>query len=77
MQAYKNKGEKYQLFWPSKRSEFVRMAARFGATIVPFGGIGSEDAVEVLLDPKQLRALPIVGAQLEQRAKSQIPSARQ
>ena len=77
LQAYKNKKEKYQLFWPSQRSEFVRMAARFGATIVPFGGVGSEDTVEVLLDPKELRSLPVVGKMLEQRAQAQIPAARQ
>lgn len=34
-EAYKQRGEEYQLFWPG-RPEFVRMAARFGATIVPF-----------------------------------------
>lgn len=36
-EAYKGRGEQYQLFWPEK-SEFVRMAAKFDATIVPFSG---------------------------------------
>ena len=34
-EALHRKGEEYQLFWPDQ-PEFVRMAARFGATIVPF-----------------------------------------
>ena len=36
-QAYKGKGQEYRLFWP-RRPEFIRMAARYGATIVPFAG---------------------------------------
>lgn len=41
-------GEEYKLFW-SDQPEFVRMAARFGATIVPFGVVGEDDLAEVLL----------------------------
>ena len=37
-EAFKRKGEKYKLFWP-KRQEFVRMASRFGATIIPFAAV--------------------------------------
>jgi hypothetical protein len=39
-------GEGYQLFWPEK-PEFVRMAARFGVTIIPFGCVGEDDFIEV------------------------------
>ena len=39
-------GEEYKLMWP-KQQEFVRMAARFGATIVPFGVVGEDDIAEV------------------------------
>jgi hypothetical protein len=39
-------GEGYKLFWPDQ-PEFVRMAARFGATIVPFGTVGEDDVGEV------------------------------
>lgn len=35
-------GENYKLFW-SEKTDFVRMAARFNAVVVPFGGIGSAD----------------------------------
>lgn len=39
-------GEQYKLIWPDQQ-EFVRMAARFGATIVPFGTVGEDDIAEV------------------------------
>lgn len=39
-------GEEYKLFWP-EQPEFVRMTAKFGATIVPFGVVGEDDLVEV------------------------------
>ncbi|KAI5428092.1 hypothetical protein KIW84_033192 [Lathyrus oleraceus] len=41
-EAFHRKGEEYKLFWP-EQSEFVRMAARFGAKIVPFGSVGEDD----------------------------------
>ncbi|GMP29761.1 hypothetical protein CsSME_00004733 [Camellia sinensis var. sinensis] len=41
-EALHRKGEEYKLFWP-EQSEFVRMAARFGATIIPFGSVGEDD----------------------------------
>jgi hypothetical protein len=39
-------GEEYKLFWP-EQSEFVRMASRFGATIIPFGVVGEDDICDV------------------------------
>lgn len=75
MQAYKGKGEEYKLFWP-ERPEFVRMAARYGATIVPFAGVGAEDAVTMLLEPAEIRNLPFIGGMIEQRARNSIPQAR-
>ena len=75
LQAYKRRGEEYKLFWP-KQPEFVRMAARFGATIVPFGGVGLDDGFEMLLDPQEIRNIPILGKALEDNAKKQIPPAR-
>jgi len=38
-------GEKYKLFW-SKETDFVRVAARFNAIVVPFGSVGSADNVQ-------------------------------
>jgi len=42
-------GEQYKLIWP-EQSEFVRMAARFGAKIVPFGVAGEDDFGEVSME---------------------------
>ncbi|KAI3761879.1 hypothetical protein L1987_52301 [Smallanthus sonchifolius] len=47
-EALHRKGEEYKLFWP-ERSEFVRMAARFGAKLLPFGVVGEDDIGEVSL----------------------------
>ncbi len=41
------KGEAYKLFWPEK-AEFVRMAARYGVTIIPFASVGEDELLEVL-----------------------------
>ncbi|KMZ60507.1 Esterase/lipase/thioesterase family protein [Zostera marina] len=51
------KGEEYKLFWPEK-SEFIRMASRFGATIVPFGAVGEDDIFELALDFDDLANVP-------------------
>ncbi len=44
-EALHGPGEDYQLFWPSK-TDFVRVAARFDAVVVPFGGIGADDSAQ-------------------------------
>ncbi|KAL0331305.1 UNVERIFIED_CONTAM: Acyltransferase-like protein, chloroplastic [Sesamum angustifolium] len=59
-EALHRKGEEYKLFWPDQ-PEFVRMAARFGATIVPFGVIGEDDLVELILDYDDLMKIPVWG----------------
>uniref|UniRef100_A0ACD5Z980 Uncharacterized protein n=1 Tax=Avena sativa TaxID=4498 RepID=A0ACD5Z980_AVESA len=41
-EALHRKGEEYKLFWP-EQPEFVRMASRFKATIIPFGVVGEDD----------------------------------
>lgn len=52
-EALHHKGENYKLFWPDQ-PEFVRIAAKFGATIIPFGAVGEDDMVELLPDYKYL-----------------------
>ncbi|CAA2989926.1 acyltransferase At1g54570, chloroplastic [Olea europaea subsp. europaea] len=59
-EALHRKGEEYKLFWPDQ-PEFVRMAARFGATIVPFGVVGEDDIAELVLDYDDLMRIPIIG----------------
>ncbi|CAK9143091.1 unnamed protein product [Ilex paraguariensis] len=58
-EALHRKGEQYKLFWPDK-PEFVRMAARFGATIVPFGAIGEDDIAEVVFDYNDMMRIPVL-----------------
>ncbi|KAG8648165.1 acyltransferase-like protein At1g54570, chloroplastic isoform X1 [Manihot esculenta] len=58
-EALHYKGEEYKLCWP-KQQEFVRMAARFGATIVPFGTVGEDDIAELALDYNDLKQIPLV-----------------
>ncbi|XP_037494798.1 acyltransferase-like protein At3g26840, chloroplastic [Jatropha curcas] len=53
------KGEEYKLFWP-EQSEFVRMAARFGAKIVPFGVVGEDDFFEVVFDYDDQMKVPFL-----------------
>ncbi|KAK1292534.1 Acyltransferase-like protein [Acorus calamus] len=52
-----SKGEEYRLFWPSQ-PEFVRMAARFGVTIIPFGTVGEDDLAQLVLDYNDQMTIP-------------------
>ncbi|OVA09634.1 Diacylglycerol acyltransferase [Macleaya cordata] len=63
-EALHRKGEENKLFWPSQ-SEFVRVAARFGAKIVPFGVVGEDDLMDVLLDYDDQMRIPFFKAQIE------------
>lgn len=42
--------------WP-QRAEFVRMAAKFGATIVPFAAIGADESVTTHINGDELERL--------------------
>lgn len=58
-EALHRKGEEYKLFWP-EQSEFVRMAARFGATIIPFGAVGEDDYAQLVLDYDDQMKIPFI-----------------
>lgn len=58
-EALHYKGEQYKLFWPVQQ-EFVRMAARFDATIVPFSTVGEDDLAELVIDYNDLMNIPVV-----------------
>lgn len=60
---------------PPLTVEFIRMAARFGATIVPFAGVGIDDSLEVLLDSSELENLPVVGDYVRRQA-GRLPQVR-
>ncbi|CAJ1789841.1 unnamed protein product [Sphenostylis stenocarpa] len=63
-EALHRKGEEYKLFWP-EQSEFVRMAARFGAKIVPFGAVGEDDLGQVVFDYDDLVQIPYFRSEIE------------
>jgi hypothetical protein len=48
-QVAKRKGEKYKLFWREDRADFVRLAAKFNALIVPFAAVGGDDAFDLFM----------------------------
>ncbi|KAK1441125.1 hypothetical protein QVD17_06963 [Tagetes erecta] len=58
-EALHRKGEEYKLFWP-EQSEFVRMAARFGATVIPFGAVGEDDYAQLVLDYEDQMKIPFM-----------------
>lgn len=64
-EALHRKGEEYKLFWP-ERSEFVRMAARFGAKIIPFGTVGEDDIGQMLVDYNDMMKIPFLKAFIEE-----------
>ncbi|PIA26035.1 hypothetical protein AQUCO_10000006v1 [Aquilegia coerulea] len=64
-EALHRKGEEYKLFWPLQ-SEFVRMAARFGATIIPFGVIGEDDILNLIIDYDDFLKIPFVKSLIEE-----------
>ncbi|XP_028771380.1 acyltransferase-like protein At3g26840, chloroplastic [Neltuma alba] len=70
-EALHRKGEEYKLFWP-EQAEFVRMAARFGAKIVPFGTVGEDDFGQVVIDYDDLIKIPYFGAEIESLAKEAV-----
>ncbi|XP_023537146.1 acyltransferase-like protein At1g54570, chloroplastic [Cucurbita pepo subsp. pepo] len=64
-EALHYKGEEYKLFWPNQQ-EFVRMAARFGATIVPFGAVGEDDMAQLVLDYNDFMKIPVLNDSLRE-----------
>jgi hypothetical protein len=56
-EVFHGKDEAYELFWPEK-VDFVRIAARFNATIVPISAVGAADSVNILLDSTEILDLP-------------------
>lgn len=60
---------------PPRPTEFIRMAARFGATIVPFAGIGIDDSLDLVLDSNEVERLPVLGDMVRRQA-GQLPQVR-
>ncbi|KAL1547406.1 hypothetical protein AAHA92_23890 [Salvia divinorum] len=64
-ESLNRKGEEYKLFWP-EQPEFVRVAAKFGAKIVPFGVVGEDDIGHLLLDYNDLMRIPYIKNAIEE-----------
>ena len=56
----KRQGEEYQLFWRDS-PDFVRLAAKCDAIIVPFAAVGADDAYEVMMEVDQMLEAPLIG----------------
>ena len=63
-EAAHKKGEEYKLFWPEK-IDFVRLAAVYGAIIVPFAAIGVADSFNLLLDSEEMLNMPFLGERVK------------
>ena len=59
-QVNKRKGEKYNLIWKDK-PDFVRMAAKTNALIIPFAAVGGDDAFEIAMDTDEVLSNPVLG----------------
>lgn len=57
-EAFKNKGEAYQLKWEN-RTGFVKMALQHQCTIVPFSAIGGEECYELIWDSEEILSSPL------------------
>ena len=68
-EVYAGQDEAYKLFWPNT-TDFVRLASRFNATIVPFGAVGVADSFKYLLSPEELLEVPVVGDRLKRQVSS-------
>ena len=55
----------YPLRWPETKTDFVRTAARFNATIIPLSAVGLVDGVNVLAEPEDFMKIPFVGDRLK------------
>ena len=56
----KRRGEANTLLWKDE-VDFVRLAARCGAVIVPFGALGADDAFDLYMDTTEILAHPVLG----------------
>lgn len=60
VQVNKRKGEEYQLFW-SEQPDFVRLAAKMNALVIPFASVGGDEAFDLALDSEEVLRTPMLG----------------
>lgn len=73
LQVNKRKGEEYQLFW-SAEPDFVRMAAKLNALIIPFASVGADEAFDIALDSDEVLNTPVLGGLMRQIMQRVDPS---
>jgi len=56
--SFSRKGEEYKLMW-KPTVDFVRMASRLNAIIVPFGILGADEAYKIIFDGDDMLRSPI------------------
>lgn len=72
-EAVKPSHERYRLQW-KERLGFIRLAAEYGYTIVPFGLVGPDEFYEYILDSEQVvDTLKRIGAWSERMRPDAIP----
>ncbi|KAG2493697.1 hypothetical protein HYH03_008211 [Edaphochlamys debaryana] len=59
-EVVKKRGLEYTLLW-KESPDFVRLAARCGALIVPFAAVGADDAYEIMMDTDEVVSHPLLG----------------
>ena len=59
-EAFKRKGEAYQLIWRHHLG-FAKMAIKFGCTIVPMASVGPEECYEIVYDSEDYLNSPFGG----------------
>jgi hypothetical protein len=64
----------YPLFWPTK-TDFVRTAARFNATIIPFSAVGMLESVNVLVEAEDVFEIPFLGQRVRELSEN-VTAAR-
>ena len=57
-EAWKHKGEQYQLTW-KKRVGFARMAIQHGYDIITMTGLGGDDMYKILVDSEEIMSSPL------------------
>jgi len=74
-EVFHGKNEAYQLMWPEK-TDFVRTAAKFNATIIPLSAVGAADSVNILIDAPDMLNLPFGLGDRIANSSSSIMAAR-
>lgn len=65
----RRRGQKNKIHWRDD-TDFVRPAAKLNAIVVPFSSFGADEAVDVIVDGREMQRLPILGAYITKALQS-------